>query len=166
MLYIIIIALTVVGVGLAVISNGGGAFGWIILIVGALVVFGFVGGFIGKAKEKLPKKPSSSSYSSDYSSYSSSSSSDIDSAASDIASDTKMYLKDLSDVYWEDVDWSTTSKRITITVHYTIKDNGYNYHASQRDIDNAIDAAVSKASRNCKFSVSARSVCDEIYSGM
>ncbi|MCR4880163.1 MAG: hypothetical protein K5906_04335 [Bacilli bacterium] len=165
MVWIILIALAAVGIGLFFASNGLGILGWILIIGGFIFVFILVGGAIGKAKDKMPKKTttySSSSYSS------SSSSSNAYSYGSNVRDEVKYGLRNLSGIYWGDVDYSTSGDEISITVHYKMKNNGYNYCASESDVGDAIGNAVRSAIKKtgCPYDVSYYATCDEIYTNI
>lgn len=162
----IIIALAVVGVGLYFMSSGVGLLGWILIIGGGIFVIVVLAADFGKIKSKMPKKTYTPSSSSSYSD-SSSSSSDISSYASEVTDYVKYNHRSLSDIYWQDFDYSYSGDTIKITVHYTKKDNGYNYVASDSDVLDAIGSAVSSAIKkcNCPYDVEYSVICDDVYTG-
>ena len=165
----ILAALAVVGLGLYFMSNGIGILGGILIIGGTIFVLVMFFGGVNKAKSKIapPSKPSYSGKSSSEHSYNSSSESASDYAYK-IANEVKYGIRSLSSIYWGSVDSSSSGDKISITMHYSMKNNGYNYVASERDVFDAVGNAVSTAMKktSCPYNVSYQIVCDEVYTNM
>ncbi|MCR4880267.1 MAG: hypothetical protein K5906_04865 [Bacilli bacterium] len=165
MVWIILIALAVVGLGLFFLSWGVGVIGWIFIIGGVIFVCVLVGGGIGKIKDSMPKKTTTytpSKYSS------SSGSNDTYQYEGKMRDEVKYNLRNLSGIYWGSVDSSSSGDEISITVHYSMKNNGYNYCASESDVGDAIGNAVRSAIKKtgCPYSVNYYATCDEVYTNI